>query len=53
MSDVQVGEQQQQQQQSDAQQAVNAKPVIERKLLATKITGTVKWFNVKKTDMDL
>jgi hypothetical protein len=33
MSDVQVGEQQQQQQQSDAQQAVNAKPVIERKLL--------------------
>ena len=34
MSDVQVGEQQQQQQQqSDAQHAVNAKPVIERKLI--------------------
>jgi hypothetical protein len=33
MPDVQVDEQQQQQQQSDAQQAVNAKPVIERKLL--------------------
>lgn len=32
------------QQQVDAQ---NLKPAIERKILATKVSGTVKWFNVK------
>lgn len=32
------------QQQVDAQ---NQKPAVERKILATKVSGTVKWFNVK------
>lgn len=32
------------QQQVDAQ---NQKPAVERKVLATKVSGTVKWFNVK------
>jgi len=32
------------QQQVDAQ---NQKPAVERKVLATKVNGTVKWFNVK------
>ena len=49
MSDVQVGEQQQQQQQSDAQQAVNAKPVIERKLLGKRFDVLFAVFLFNKT----
>jgi len=42
MSDVQT-----EQQNTEQLDAGSVKPVIERKVLATKLTGTVKWFNVK------
>jgi Y-box-binding protein 1 len=42
MSEVQT-----EQQNTEALDAGSVKPVIERKVLATKLNGTVKWFNVK------
>ena len=39
-------EQQQEQQQSQDQSAVKPAPV-EKKIIATRVSGVVKWFNVK------
>jgi len=48
MSEVEV---QQQQQESHEQQGGDSqaqeKPIVEKKIIATMVTGTVKWFNVK------